>query len=39
MVCVTVTLELGVQGFTGVVYSKYVKTLINRSEAKIGHRG
>jgi hypothetical protein len=39
MVCVTVSLELGGQGFTGVVNSKYVKTLFNRFEAKTGHPG
>jgi hypothetical protein len=29
---VTAALELGVQIFTGVIYSKYAKKLINRSE-------
>jgi hypothetical protein len=39
MVCVTVFLELGGQGFTGVVNSKYVKTLFTRSEAETDHPG
>jgi hypothetical protein len=39
MVCVAVSLELGRQGLTGVVNSKYVKTLFNRFEAKTGHLG
>ena len=31
--CVTVTLELGVRSFPGVIYSKYAKTLLNRYES------
>jgi len=31
-----VTLEIGVQSFTGDINSKYVKTFFNRSEEKMG---
>ncbi len=29
------TLKLGVQSFTGIIYLKYVKTLFNRPEEKL----